>query len=155
MTNNDTLRMFRYAMDIGDAKMVAILGLAGESVTLEWMRARLLRPDEQGYESLEDSSLEAFLNGLIVYERGERSGPWGKVQPPSEPLTNNLILKKLRIALNFKDDDMMAIFRLAGKDVSKSMLSALFRKPDHKNYKECGDQFLRNFLKGLALYYRG
>ena len=147
--------MFRYAMDIGDAKMVAILGRTGESVTLEWMQKRLLRPEEQGFEPLEDSSLEAFLNGLIVYERGERTGPWGKVQPPPEPLTNNVILKKLRIALNFKDDDMMAVFKLAGMDVSKSMLSALFRKSDHKNYKECGDQFLRNFLKGLALHYRG
>jgi uncharacterized protein YehS (DUF1456 family) len=147
--------MFRYAMDIGDAKMVAIMGLAGESVTQDWMRKRLLRPDEQGFETLDDRSLEAFLNGLIVYERGERTGPWGKVQPPPEPLTNNVILKKLRIALNFKEDDMMAVFKLAGMDVSKSMLSALFRKPDHKNYKECGDQFLRNFLKGLALHYRG
>lgn len=147
--------MFRYAMDIGDAKMVAILGRVGESATLEWMRARLLRPDEQGFEPLEDRFMEAFLNGLIIYERGERTGPWGKVPPPPEPLTNNVILKKLRIALNFKDDDMMAVFKLAGKHVSKSMLSALFRKPDHKNYKECGDQFLRNFLKGLALYYRG
>lgn len=147
--------MFRYAMDIGDAKMVAILGLAGEGVTLEWMRKRLLRPDEQGYELLEDSSLAAFLNGLILHERGERNGPWRTVPPQPEPLTNNVILKKLRIALDFKDEDMMAVFSLAGKDISKSMLSALFRKPDHKNYKECGDQFLRNFLKGLALHYRG
>ncbi|ACN13645.1 conserved hypothetical protein [Desulforapulum autotrophicum HRM2] len=155
MTNNDILRMFRYAMDISESKLVAIFGLAGETVDRDQIGAMLKKEDEQGFELLDDSSMTAFLNGLIVHERGEKSGSQGAVLQSPEFLTNNIILKKLRIALNFKEEDMMAVFKLAGKDVSKAMLSALFRKPGHKNYKECGDQFLRNFLKGLAMRYRG
>lgn len=156
MINNDILRMFRYAMDINDSKMVSIFGLAGEKVTEDRIRAILKKEDEEGHEVLDDHLMEAFLNGLIVHERGDRSNTKGAPGSSSshEYLTNNIILKKMRIALNFKEDDMVAVFKLADKDVSKPMLSALFRKEGHKNYKECGDQFLRNFLKGLALRYR-
>jgi len=70
-------------------------------------------------------------------------------------LTNNDILKKLRVALELKDDDIVHILKLAEFDVTKSELAALFRKPDHPNYKECGDQLLRNFLNGLVTYKRG
>ncbi len=70
-------------------------------------------------------------------------------------LTNNDILKKLRVALELKDDDVIKIMKLVDYDVSKSELTALYRKPDHTNYKECGDQFLRNFLNGLVIYKRG
>lgn len=70
-------------------------------------------------------------------------------------LTNNDILKKLRIALELKDDDIIHILKLADFTVSKSELSALFRKDDHPNYVACGDQLLRNFLQGLIIYKRG
>jgi uncharacterized protein YehS (DUF1456 family) len=70
-------------------------------------------------------------------------------------LTNNDILKKLRVALELKDDDIVHILKLAEFEVTKSELTALFRKPDHPNYKECGDQLLRNFLNGLVTYKRG
>jgi uncharacterized protein YehS (DUF1456 family) len=70
-------------------------------------------------------------------------------------LTNNDILKKLRVALELKDDDIIHILKLAEFEVTKSELTALFRKPDHPNYKECGDQLLRNFLNGLVTYKRG
>lgn len=70
-------------------------------------------------------------------------------------LTNNDILKKLRIALELKDDDIIHILKLTDFTVSKSELSALFRKDDHPNYVACGDQLLRNFLQGLIIYKRG
>jgi hypothetical protein len=70
-------------------------------------------------------------------------------------LTNNDILKKLRVALELKDEDVIKILKLADYEISKSELSALYRKPDHPNYKECGDQLLRNFLNGLVIYKRG
>ena len=70
-------------------------------------------------------------------------------------LTNNDILKKIRVALELKDEDIIHILKLADFEVSKSELNALFRKPDHPNYKECGDQLLRNFLNGLITYKRG
>jgi uncharacterized protein YehS (DUF1456 family) len=70
-------------------------------------------------------------------------------------LTNNDILKKIRVALELKDEDIVHILKLSDFEVSKSELNALFRKPDHPNYKECGDQLLRNFLNGLITYKRG
>lgn len=70
-------------------------------------------------------------------------------------LTNNDILKKIRVALELKDEDIVHILKLAEFEVSKTELNALFRKPDHPNYKECGDQLLRNFLNGLITYKRG
>lgn len=70
-------------------------------------------------------------------------------------LTNNDILKKLRVALKLRDDDIVEILKLVDFKVTTSELSAFFRKEDHPNYKECGDQILRNFLNGLVIYKRG
>ena len=70
-------------------------------------------------------------------------------------LTNNDILKKLRVALELRDDDIIEILELSDFEISKTELSALFRKEDHPNYKKCGDQLLRNFLNGLIIYKRG
>ena len=70
-------------------------------------------------------------------------------------MKNNDILKKLRIALNLKDTDIIDILKLADFEISRTELSALFRKEDHKNYKECGDQILRRFLNGLITRNRG
>lgn len=70
-------------------------------------------------------------------------------------LTNNDILKKIRVALELKDEDVVKILKLANFEITKSELNALYRKPDHPNYKECGDQLLRNFLNGLITYKRG
>lgn len=70
-------------------------------------------------------------------------------------LSNNDILKKLRVALQLRDEDVIAILKLVDFELTKSELSALYRKPDHPNYKPCGDQLLRNFLNGLVIYKRG
>lgn len=70
-------------------------------------------------------------------------------------MTNNDILKKLRVALKLRDEDIVHILNLANFEVSKSEVNALFRAEEHPNYKECGDQFLRNFLNGLVIYMRG
>ncbi|MBU1079865.1 MAG: DUF1456 family protein, partial [Spirochaetes bacterium] len=72
--------------------------------------------------------------------------------PAPAALDNNMVLKKIRIALELKEEDMIAVMRLAGADLSKNELSALFRKKGQKNYMECMDQFLRNFLSGLARF---
>ena len=70
-------------------------------------------------------------------------------------LTNNDILKKLRVALELRDEDVIKILKLSDFEIGKTELSALFRKEDHPNYKPCGDQLLRNFLNGLVIYKRG
>ncbi|MBL6991500.1 MAG: DUF1456 family protein [Bacteriovoracaceae bacterium] len=70
-------------------------------------------------------------------------------------MTNNDIFKKLRIALSLKDFEIIEILELADFKMTKTELSALFRKEDHPNYKECGDQILRKFLNGLITKNRG
>ncbi|MGH8025516.1 MAG: DUF1456 family protein, partial [Pseudoxanthomonas sp.] len=67
----------------------------------------------------------------------------------------NVVLKKLRVAFQLKDVDMHEVFEAAGFPLTKPELTALFRQADHKHYRACGDQILRNFLKGLTVRFRG
>jgi uncharacterized protein YehS (DUF1456 family) len=70
-------------------------------------------------------------------------------------LTNNDILKKLRVALSLKNDDIIEILALENFHITKGALGDIFRKEDHPNYVDAGDQILRNFLNGLITYKRG
>ena len=151
MTNNDILRSLRYAFAWNEAKMLAIFSLAEHRVISEQISGWLKKEDEPGYQPCSNTQLAIFLNGVINEKRGKKEG----VQPvPEQRLTNNIILRKLKIALNFKDEDMLAILALADARLSKHELSAFFRRPDHPHYRECKDQILRGFLKGVGLKYR-
>lgn len=154
MTNNDILRRLRYALNINDSTMVEIFKLSEHEIERSNLTDLLKKEDEKGYVDCSDNVMEYFLDGLILHKRGKKEIKSGQAKKLGAPLTNNTILKKLRIALELKEDDMLGILKLANIIVSKSELSALFRREGHKNYKECGDQFLRNFLKGLTLRYR-
>lgn len=70
-------------------------------------------------------------------------------------MTNNDVLKKLRVALKLRDTDIIDILKLADFNISKGEVNNLFRKEDHPKYVECGDQILRNFLNGLIIHMRG
>lgn len=70
-------------------------------------------------------------------------------------MSNNDILKKLRVALELRDDDIVHILSLSDFKISKTELSSFFRNEDHPNYKPCGDQILRKFLNGLIIFKRG
>jgi uncharacterized protein YehS (DUF1456 family) len=134
--------------------MVEIFKLSEHEIEQSTLTDLLKKEDEKGYVDCSDNVMEYFLDGLILHKRGKKEIKSGQVKKLGAPLTNNTILKKLRIALELKEDDMLGILKLANIIVSKSELSALFRREGHKNYKECGDQFLRNFLKGLTIRYR-
>ena len=97
-----------------------------------------------------DQETAVFLNGFIILKRGPKDGA---KDIPEKIINNNIVLRKLKIALNTKDTDMIEILDLAGLRISKPELSAFFRKPDHKHYRKCQDQFLRNFLYGMDLKY--
>jgi uncharacterized protein YehS (DUF1456 family) len=151
VTNNDILRRIRYTFDFNDSKMIAIFSLADHQVTREQINDWLKKDDDPAYQKCNDTQLAIFLNGLIIDKRGKKEGP----QPvPEKRLTNNIIFRKLKIALNLKAEDILEIMDLASLRISKHELSAFFRKPDHKHYRECKDQILRNFLKGVQLKYR-
>jgi uncharacterized protein YehS (DUF1456 family) len=151
VTNNDILRRIRYTFDFGDSKMIAVFGLADHQVTRDQISDWLKKDDDPAYQECVDIEMAIFLNGLIIDKRGKKEGP----QPgPEQRLTNNIIFRKLRIALNLKAEDVLEIMALAGLRISKHELSAFFRKPGHKHYRDCKDQILRNFLKGMQLKYR-
>jgi len=151
MTNNDCLRRIRYILDFGDSKMIDIFAQADQTVTREEVSAWLKKDDDEDYVALRDTMFATFLNGLINDRRGKKDG----VQPaPEKRLKNNIIFVKLKIAFNLQADDILSILALADLKISKHELSAFFRRPDHKHYRNCKDQILRNFLKGLQLKYR-
>lgn len=146
MTNNDILRRLRYAFDFKDAQMIAIFAAADHKVTRAEISDWLKKEEDPSFKKMVDTELALFLNGLINTKRGKREGE----QPaPEKRLTNNMIFMKLRIALNMKAEDILETMELANFIMSKHELSAFFRKPDNKHYRECKDQILRNFLMGV------
>lgn len=158
MVNNDILRRVRYALNIKDRTMLDIFKYGENLITHEELLNLLKREGEEDFLKCSNKVLEAFLDGLIILKRGKQEPKDGKEYTPvriTKNNINNIILKKLKIALSLKSDDMLQIFKLAGLELSSSELSAVFRKEDHKNYRECGDKYIRNFLKGLTIYYRG
>lgn len=152
MTNNDVLRRIRYIFDLGDSQMIAIFGQADDEVTREEISDWLKKDDDPAFKNCSDTKLASFLNGFINEKRGKREGEQPK---PEKRLNNNIIFTKLKIALNLKAEEVIEILALAGFHIGKHELSAFFRRPDHKHYRECKDQILRNFLKGVQLKYRG
>jgi len=155
MINNDVLRSIRYMLDLSDLKVVEIAKLADPNLALEKadIQAFLKKEDEEGYAECSNLVLAHFLDGLVFHYRGrDESQPQ---RPVEKRVTNNVVLKKLRVAFELKDVDMHQAFQDAGFPISKPELTALFRQADHKNFRLCGDQLLRNFLKGLTLRVRG
>lgn len=151
MTNNDILRRIRYSFALNDTKMMNIFAQADLEVTREQVSDWLKKDDDPAFAAISDVEFATFLNGLINLKRGKKEG----VQPePEKKLNNNIILRKLKIALDLKNEDVIDLMKLAEFELSKHELSALFRKQGHKHYRECKDQILRNFLKGMQIKYR-
>ena len=155
MTNNDFLRRLRYALNIKDNIMIQIFKKGNIIVTREDVIDYLKKDTDDGFKKLSNNDLISFLDGLIIQKRGNREDgtPVPTIKITKNNL-NNILLRKLRIALAFKSYDMIRIFKLGGIEISEGELSALFRSEDHKNYKECGDKYIRIFLKGLTEYCR-
>jgi len=154
MTNNDLLRRLRYALDLNGVIIAETCALAGLEIGPADVLKLLKKEDEHGFVVCDDTVMGAFLDGLITRRRGPRDAAPGLAQPSGGVLNNNLILRKLRIALELSDADMLELFRQAGVSLSKPELSALFRGIGQRNYKECGDQLLRNFVRGLTLGFK-
>lgn len=161
MTNNDILIRLRYALDLKDAEMTEIFTLGDYNLSIQEISHILTKSQEEDPSHIEctNDMLDAFLNGFIIYKRGRQEPRPG--QPKRPPLTitsdehvNNIVLKKLRIALSLRSDDILNILDDADVFLSNSELSAVLRNEDHRNYKVCGDRYIRNFLKGLAINYR-
>ncbi|KAA0965305.1 DUF1456 family protein [Sporosarcina sp. ANT_H38] len=167
MNNNDILIRLRYALDIKNTTMVEIFKLGGVEVTKEEVLMLLKKSNDNYHDEVENEGskkcsnnmLDSFLNGLIIFKRGQQDPKPGQSERPALSIknyesVNNILLKKVKIALALTTDDMLEILEEAGVVITKGELGAVLRKEGHKNYKECLDRYARNFLKGLALRYR-
>jgi uncharacterized protein YehS (DUF1456 family) len=152
MINNDVLRRIRYALDLNDATMIDIFALSDYEITREELLNFLKKDNDDDFVSLNNLKLSLFLDGLITYKRGKKEDV--VVKKAARELDNNGILRKLRIALEFQEEDMLHTLKLADFDLSKPELSSFFRHEAHKHYRKCGDQVLRNFLQGLVIRFR-
>lgn len=144
------MRRIRYTFDFSDSEMIALFASANHDVTRAQISDWLKKEDHPDFKSLIDLHLAIFLNGFINKKRGKKEGEQPK---PEKKLNNNIIFRKLKIALNLKDEDIIDILKLADMRVGKHELSAFFRNPSQKQYRMCKDQILRNFLHGMQLKY--
>ena len=151
MTNNDILRRLRYTFDLDDSRVMGIFALGGLEVTRAQISDWLKKEEDGAFEPCKDPEFAAFLNGFIIDKRGRKDGP---ARENEQKLNNNLIFSKLKIALSLQSEQTLEILKQGGLTLSKHELSAFFRKAGHKHYRECKDQCLRNFLKGLQEHFR-
>ena len=154
MIHNDVLRRLRYALAINDTAAISIFKLVNYDMEIDYLHAVMKREGEEGYLPCRDKIIALFLDGLIIKNRGRQEGQMPQELGPKERLSNNEVLRKIRIAMSYKDDDMIAVLKLADFRISKGELSAFFRKPDHRNFKPAGDQVVRNLLQGMVKKYR-
>lgn len=151
MNNNDILRRLRFSFEYSDQKMIELFALADVRIAKEQIKKWLKKEDDAEFSSLSDTLFATFLNGLIYQNRGKQDD---KTRPPEKSLNNNIILNKLKIALNLRAEEIIAMLESVNFTLSKPELSALFRKPEHQHYRECKDQVLRNFLQAIQNKYR-
>jgi len=152
MTNNDVLRKVRFIFDFNDEKMIKLFALGGREVSRAEVSDWLKQDDHENFKECEDVALASFLNGLIVAKRGAKEDC--AIVEAEPRLTNNQIFAKLKIALNLKAEDILELIEMANFKISRHELSAFFRRPTHKHYRECKNQVLRQFLQGLQLKLR-
>ena len=150
MTNNDILRRLRYTFDLNDNQVIEVFALAGLEVNRAQISEWLKKDDDPDYKPIYDPQLAVFLTGFIIHKRGKKEGE----EPKSEKkLNNNIVFRKLKIALSLKDEDITEILELVDFRMSKHELSAFFRNPTQNQYRPCKDQVLRNFIHGLQVRY--
>jgi len=146
LTNNDILQLIATTFELNSIALIDIFALADFTITDEQAITWLKAESDEAAETLSDTNLSVFLNGFINLKRGKRDGE----QPlPQTHLNNNMVFQKLRIALDLKTEEIVDIFQLAKFDLSKHEVTAFFRKPGNKHYKECRDKTLKKFLQGV------
>lgn len=150
MNNNDVLRRLRYTFNYSDKQMIAIFLSAGVTVTREQVSQWLKKDNDVDFIRCQDVDLASFLNGFINDKRGKKEG--AKVVPEKR-LTNNIVLTKLKIALNLKAEALIELLKSVDFRLNKAELSAFSRKVEHKHYRECKDQVLRNLLQAIDKNY--
>jgi uncharacterized protein YehS (DUF1456 family) len=148
MINNDLLRRISTIFELTDEKIITTFALSQCEVSADQLTNFFKEKDDSAYQEIEDVQFAGFLNGLIIAKRGPSDGPTREAE---QELTNNMIFNKVKIALSLKADEVIAILELAELSLGKYELSAFFRKVNNKHYKNCSDEVLSAFLKGLKI----
>jgi len=151
MQINDILFKLKTALSIDNESLIKAYALAEYEMKEERLNSILKRRQDKGYEDATYEELGVFLDGLVLLKRG----PSDKVANDDEvvALTNNLILKKVRVAMELKEPELVILFALAEVSLTKRQIGSLFRKEGGKNFKECSDELLIKFLEGLDEFY--
>ncbi len=152
MTINDSIRAVRFALNMKNSGVRELISKGGGEISSDETIALLKKEDQDGFVEATPEQVHQFLDGLILKMRGPSDKPAPKFDISN--ISNNMILRKLRIAFEMKDTDVLATLRLTGFNMSKAELGAMSRRKGHAQYMECGDQFLRNFLRGLVIKFK-
>lgn len=154
ISTNEILYRIQKALNLTLEEIVEAYKLEEYEMEEKHLESLLARRQEKDFMLCSYEELGVFLDGLVTLKRGP--SPKKTDDDKVVELTNNLILKKLRIALELKEAETEIIFGLAEVELSKQQLASLFRKEGHKNFKECSDKLLMAFLDGLdEFYYSG
>ncbi|WP_117233275.1 DUF1456 family protein [Vibrio maerlii] len=151
MTINEILRRIQHALNLKNAQIIKAFEQADTTVAHDQVGNWLKAEGEKSFSKMKDKELAIFLNGFINLKRGKKEGEQPK---PETSLTNNMVFMKLRIALNMKAEDVLDVLEVVGISLSKYELGAYFRKPNNKNYKECADELLCDFLNAVQFNHR-
>lgn len=151
INTNEILYRIQKALNLTTEEMLEAYKLEEYKMEASHLESLLKRRLDDGFVAATYEELGVFLDGLVTLKRGP--SPKKANEDEAVELTNNLILKKLRIALELKEPETEIIFGLADVELSKQQLASLFRKEGHKNFKECSDELLMAFLDGLDEFY--
>lgn len=151
ISTNEILYRIQKALNLTIENMLQAYKLEAYNMEEKHLKSLLSRRQEKDFILCSYEELGTFLDGLVTLKRGP--SPKKSNDDTVVELTNNLILKKLRIALELKESETEIIFGLAEVELSKQQLASLFRKEGHKNFKECSDELLMAFLEGLDEFY--
>ncbi len=148
-SSNEILYRIQKALKLSHKEILASYDLVEHKIDQSHLSSLLSKHQDKEFKLCSYEELGMFLDGLVTLKRG----PSPKKNDIIVELTNNLILKKLRIALELKEAEIESIFSLAEVELSKQQLASLFRKEGHKNFKECSDELLMAFLEGLDAFH--
>ena len=156
ISTNEILYRIKKALNLTNEEMIEAYRLEAYPMEMSRLDSLLRRRQDKNFQLCSYEELGVFLDGLVLLKRGPSPKKANEEKTEEEEaveLTNNLILKKLRIALELKEPEVEIIFGLGDTLLTKQQLAALFRKEDHKNFKTCSDELLMAFMDGLDEFY--
>ena len=151
VNTNEILYRLQQALGLSIDEMLKAYALTDYPMEQTHLESLLKRRNDKAFHLCSYEELGVFLDGLIILKRGPSSKQAN--ENDAVPLTNNLILKKLRVALELKESETELVFNLADVFLTKQELKSLFRKEDHKNFKPCSNALLMAFIEGLEEFY--